>query len=112
MTQDTGSTQSANAAEATSKPSTALSTEMAGVINPSPYNNAVPNTPSITRPAICRLLRAVCITSAVSAKIPPSPRLSARMTSARYLTEMITINAQKAMEATPRALVSTTGRSW
>jgi hypothetical protein len=36
-----------------SRPSTALSTEMAGVIAPSPYSSAVPNTPSATsRPAL------------------------------------------------------------
>ena len=37
-----------NADVATSKPSTALSTEIAGVMMPSPYSSAVPNTPSIT----------------------------------------------------------------
>ena len=36
MTTDTGMTQSAKALVATSKPSTALSTEIAGVISPSP----------------------------------------------------------------------------
>ncbi len=44
--------------------------------------------------------------------MPPSPWLSARMTSARYLIEMMTISAQKAIDATPSAFVSTTGRSW
>ena len=39
--------------------------------------------------------------SAVNARMPPSPWLSARITSARYLTEMITINAQNTTEATP-----------
>jgi hypothetical protein len=36
ITQASGSTQSSNAEDATSKPSTALSTEIAGVISPSP----------------------------------------------------------------------------
>ena len=36
MTTETGITQSSNALVATSKPSTALSTEIAGVISPSP----------------------------------------------------------------------------
>ena len=36
MTQASGITRSSKADEATSKPSTALSTEMAGVISPSP----------------------------------------------------------------------------
>ena len=46
-----GMTQSSNADVATSKPSTALSTEIAGVISPSPYSSAVPNTPSVTTTA-------------------------------------------------------------
>ena len=44
--------------------------------------------------------------------MPPSPWLSARITSARYLIEMMTISAQNAIDASPRALVSTTARSW
>ena len=44
--------------------------------------------------------------------MPPSPWLSARITSARYLIEMTTMSAQNAIEASPSALVSTTGRSW
>ncbi len=51
ITTEIGITQSANAGVATSKPSTADSTEIAGVINPSPYSNAVPNTPSVTTAA-------------------------------------------------------------
>ena len=41
--------------------------------------------------------------------MPPSPWLSARITSARYLIEMMMISAQKAIDATPSALVSMTG---
>ena len=41
------------------------------------------------------------ITSAVSAKIPPSPSLSARITSIRYLIEMMMTSDQKANEHTP-----------
>ena len=41
--------------------------------------------------------------SAVSARMPPSPRLSARITSAMYLTQMITTSAQNASDATPSA---------
>ena len=40
--------------------------------------------------------------------MPPSPRLSARITSARYLMEMMMISAQNAIDATPSALVSVT----
>ena len=72
----------------------------------------MPNTPSITSPADRRLLFDFGMINAVRARMPPSPRLSARITSARYLIEMIKISAQKAIDATPMALVSTTGRSW
>ena len=44
--------------------------------------------------------------SAVRARIPPSPWLSARITSARYLTQMITTNAQNASDATPERIDS------
>ena len=70
-------------------------------------------TPSRTSPATRRrVVVALGMTRAVRARIPPSPWFSARMTSARYLIEMMTIRAQNAIDATPRALVSSTGRSW
>ena len=43
-----------------------------------------------------------CATSAISARMPPSPRLSARMTKTRYLSEMTMISDQKISESTPR----------
>ncbi len=112
MTTDTGITHDSNAVVATSNPSTALSTEMAGVIRPSPYSRAVPNTPSamMARLAPTGSPR-VGINSAVSARMPPSPWLSARITSARYLTEMMTTSAQNTTEATPYALAWVTARS-
>ncbi len=39
--------------------------------------------------------------SAISAMIPPSPSLSARMISSTYLIETITVTAQKTSEITP-----------
>ena len=39
--------------------------------------------------------------SAISAMIPPSPSLSARMISVTYLIETITVTAQKTSEITP-----------
>ena len=48
--------------------------------------------------------RVRCITSAISASIPPSPRLSARMTKARYFTEMTMMSAQKNRLSTPSTL--------
>ena len=40
-------------------------------------------------------------TSAVRARMPPSPWLSARMTKAMYLTDTISVIAQKTSETTP-----------
>ena len=42
------------------------------------------------------------VTRAVSAMMPPSPLLSARITKRRYLTEMTMIRLQKMSESTPR----------
>ena len=39
--------------------------------------------------------------SAISAMIPPSPSLSARMISVTYLIETITVTAQNTSEITP-----------
>ena len=43
-----GMTKLSRLGSTTFRPSTALSTEMAGVITPSPYNSAVPNSPNST----------------------------------------------------------------
>ncbi len=68
---------------------------MAGVIMPSPYSSAVPKMPSAIssgRPVASRgaplAPPARPGIRAVNASTPPSPWLSARMTSAMYLTEM------------------------
>lgn len=47
-----------------------------------------------------------------SAKIPPSPRLSARMMKPRYFTATTTTRDQKTRERTPRTLVSVMGMAW
>src|ERR1700731_3439669 len=43
-------------------------------------------------------------TSEISARIPPSPLLSARMTNRQYLIEIVTIRVQAISESTPSAL--------
>ena len=43
--------------------------------------------------------------------MPPSPWLSARITSVRYLTEMMTTRAQNTIDATPYAFARVTSRS-
>ncbi len=83
ITAVTGSTISRTDGAATSTPSTADSTEMAGVIMLSPKNRDAPNTPSRAR--ITTVRRRVGPPnrriSVISAMIPPSPSLSARITS-------------------------------
>jgi hypothetical protein len=73
---------------ATSSPSTALSTEMAGVMMPSPYKSEVPKSPSrmsSQRPPPRRTVGG--IRSDVSARMPPSPWLSARRINTTYFSE-------------------------
>ena len=71
----------------TSRPSTADSTEIAGVIMLSPKNSDAPKMPSATRIAcVRRLPRTPCRRiKVISARMPPSPSLSARSTSSTYL---------------------------
>ena len=40
----------------------------------------------------------------ISARMPPSPRLSARITNRQYLIEMVTIKVQNISDSTPSAL--------
>ena len=57
-------------------------------------------------PAACRRGRA----SASSARMPPSPRLSARMTIVRYLNVTTKLSDQKMSERMPRTFGSSTGK--
>ena len=87
------------------KPSTALRTEIAGVITPSPYNNAAPNNPStITAEDLKLLPEVVGLIKAMSANIPPSPSLSALMTMSKYLIVMTIISDQNTKDNTPYTL--------
>jgi len=75
---------------------------MAGVIAPSPYSSAVPNNPSAIRsgrPPSCRM--PIGVASEASARMPPSPRLSARRMKPRYFTEITSTSDQKTSERTP-----------
>ncbi|MCU1699821.1 MAG: hypothetical protein JWR34_5884 [Mycobacterium sp.] len=77
-----GTIQPRSPGSITFMPSTADNTEIAGVIMLSPLNNAAPNTPSVASTTAVRPLRAPHRrTSAMSAMMPPSPSLSARITS-------------------------------
>ena len=83
-------------------PSTALNTEIAGVMVPSPYSKVAPISPTMTmtarhppRLAFCGLIRAR------RARMPPSPWLLARMMRPAYLTEITTISDQKINDTIP-----------
>ena len=82
-------------------PSSALSTEIEGVITPSPYRRAAPNRPAavsrVARLQACAPNRAPISDS--SARMPPSPLLSARITRAAYLNVTMNSTAQISSEA-------------
>ncbi len=77
-----GTTSSASLGSTTFRPSTADSTEIAGVIMLSPKNSAAPRIPSADSTLMTRGLDLLPSrrTSVMSAMTPPSPSLSARMT--------------------------------
>ena len=82
MTAVIGTIHSVSRGSMTLRPSTAESTEIAGVIMLSPKNSAAPKMPSAASTAAARRPRAGTHlrTSVISAMIPPSPWLSARIT--------------------------------
>ena len=100
-----GRTKCARPGATTPSPSTADSTEIAGVSTPSPKNSAVPKMPRIptayeSGAAIGRLF----CTTAMSARMPPSPRLSARMMIATYLIVTTISSDQNTSDNTPSTL--------
>lgn len=81
------------------------------MINPSPYSSAVPNTPRVTTaPTAPVTVPIFGMTSAVKARMPPSPWLSARITSVRYLIEITMTSAQTTTDASPNTLASVTAK--
>ena len=104
-TREIGTTYGLAAGVTISSPSTADSTEMAGVMIPSPKNSARPNTPNIrSRWRSSGRSLTDCEASASKAINPPSPWLSARMMSKTYFSETTTVNVQKNRDSTPRIL--------
>ena len=102
MTTAIGITNGSNPALTVANPSTADSTDTAGVIMQSPKYNAVARTPRMTRLDVQRpppLLRWI---SARSARLPPSPLLSARMMMKTYFSVTISISDQKTRLTTPK----------
>ena len=86
------------------RPSTALNTDMAGVIMASPKNRDAPASPTIRSPA-CNL-PATGRAKDRSAIVPPSPALSAFMTKTTYLIATTSTIAQKTSESTPKTAAS------
>ena len=97
-----GTTNGCSIGVITSSPSTAESTEIAGVIIASPKNIAAPKMPRPTSHQRSRPWRSVPReTSAVSARMPPSPLLSARMISTTYLSVTTITSAQNTRDRRP-----------
>ena len=73
----------------------------------------MPNTPSVTTAAATLVTDCPSggMTSDVSARMPPSPWLSARITSSRYLRQITMISDQNASDAMPYAIVTLIGSS-
>ena len=83
----------------TSSPSTAESTETAGVRIASPKNMPAPTMPMIR---IAPLARPPAFwTRAMSESVPPSPRLSKRMRIMTYFSVTMTIRVHSISETTP-----------
>ncbi len=99
---ETGSTTSLNCGSVTSTPSIAERTEIAGVMMPSPKNRQAPVMPTSARMLRVPVPRETRCASAISARMPPSPRLSARITSSTYLTVTISTSDQKISDRMPR----------
>ncbi len=108
-----GTTKGSKALVTTFRPSTADSTEMAGVMTPSPYNRPAASTrvnpsppssgapvgrsPGVRDAAIPRWI------SARSAKVPPCPSWSARRTRTMYLTVTERVRIQSTRLVAPTA---------
>jgi len=78
--------------------SIADSTEMAGVMAPSPYMSAAPNRPTATIAGRCCFL---IPSNAMRARMPPSPSLSMVMANRTYLIDVTTISVQSRSDSTP-----------
>src|SRR3546814_992752 len=97
-----GTIQACSCGATTSRPSTADSTEIAGVITPSPKNSEAPKMPRMPTTYVDREpLRSVRWASVISAMMPPSPSLSARMMMVTYLTVTTIISDQNTSDSRP-----------
>ena len=97
-----GTTSGAKRGVSTVRPSTADKTVMAGVSMPSPKNSANPIMAPMPMVAFTLRVRPwLRCASAASARVPPSPLLSARMMIKTYFIVTTRISAQKIIESEP-----------
>ena len=99
-----GTTYGVTIGDTMRSPSTALNTDIAGVIIASPKNRDAPASPTIKRPV--RNGPATGRARDRSAIVPPSPSLSALMTKTTYLIATTSMIAQKTSESTPNTAAS------
>jgi len=105
-----GTTHGSKTEVSTLRPSTALNTEIAGVIIASANSSEAPTRPSTTNTGrVAADFRELPTTSAISASMPPSPRLSARKMMQTYSMEMTRISAQTISDSTPRTFSCVAG---
>ena len=105
MTTVSGTTAAEKFGLTSLRPSMAESTEMAGVMMPSPYRSAAPMRPRAMSTARRRRRCDVFLRmSASMARMPPSPRLSARMMKTMYLKLTTRISDQRISDSTPYTL--------
>ena len=109
-----GMTRSDSDGAATLTPSMADRTEIAGVIMLSPKNSEAPKIPSAASTIFARRPpgRARLRIRAINAMIPPSPSLSARITSRTYVMVTMIVTDQKISEMIPKILSSVTLTGW
>ena len=81
------------------RPSSALNTEIAGVMAPSPNRSAAPSMPM----AMIAGLRPCLTPSSDISAMPPSPSLSARIITATYLIEVMISSVQTMSDSMPSA---------
>ena len=109
-----GMTRLASDGVETLTPSIADRTEIAGVIMLSPKNSEAPKIPSAASTTFARRPpgRARLRIRAINAMIPPSPSLSARITSRTYVMVTTIVTDQKISEMIPKILSSVTLTGW
>ena len=102
-----GTTQCDSEGAATFRPSMAESTEIDGVITPSPKNSAAPSRAiSMMRRRTPGDLPLTRWARVINAMMPPSPLLSARMTRLTYLTATTMISDQVTSDSTPSTVLA------